>query len=70
VTDLELSSTTWRKSTASGGGNCVEVSFVGKSVLMRNSRNPQGPVLSFTHPEWEAFVKGVRDDEFDLEKPR
>lgn len=65
MTDLDLSSTTWRKSTASGGGNCVEVSFVGESVLMRHSRSPHGPILSFSQPEWEAFLTGVRDGEFE-----
>ena len=55
----------WRKSTASGDTNCVEVSLAGESVLMRHSRSPHGPVLSFSRPEWEAFLTGVRDGEFD-----
>jgi predicted secreted Zn-dependent protease len=67
MSDLECPPSTWRKSTASGGGNCVEVSFAGASVLMRNSRSPQGPVLSFTRPEWDAFLTGVRDGEFDAD---
>ena len=69
MADSESSSSIWRKSTASGTGNCVEVSLAAGSVLMRNSRNPQGPVLSFTHPEWEAFLTGVRDGEFDTAAP-
>lgn len=70
MTNLELSPDTWRKSTASGTGNCVEVSFVGEFVLMRHSRSPQGPTLSFSHSEWEAFLTGVRNGEFDTEKFR
>jgi hypothetical protein len=69
VTNLESSSTSWRKSTASAQGNCVEVSFAGESVLMRNSRSPQGPVLSFTHPEWEAFLTGIHNGEFETVRP-
>jgi hypothetical protein len=65
--DLECTPDTWQKSTASGGGNCVEVSFAGESVLMRHSRSPHGPVLSFTLPEWEAFLMGVHDGEFDTD---
>jgi|GraSoiStandDraft_42_1057292.scaffolds.fasta_scaffold237885_1 hypothetical protein len=69
VSDLECPPGTWRKSTASGTSNCVEVSFAGSSVLMRQSQSPQGPVLSFSHPEWEAFVTGVRGGEFDTTGP-
>jgi hypothetical protein len=32
---------------------------------MRNSADPDGPVLLFTPAEWEAFVLGARDGEFD-----
>jgi hypothetical protein len=56
----------WRKSTASNTGDCAEVAFVAGSVLMRQSRNPSGPALSFTHSEWTAFLAGVRNGEFDL----
>ena len=34
--------------------------------LMRDSKDPDGPVLAFTAAEWEAFVAGVKDGEFDL----
>lgn len=70
MTNLELSPDTWRKSTASGVSNCVEVSFAGESVLMRHSQSPQGPILSFSHSEWEAFLTGVRDGEFDTGQSR
>jgi hypothetical protein len=38
-----------------------------KLYLMRDSGNPGGPVLAFTEAEWEAFVLGVKDGEFDIE---
>ncbi len=69
MTDLEWSSNTWRKSTASGTSNCVEVAFSGESVLMRNSRSQQGPIVSFSYLEWEAFLTGVRNGEFDTVQP-
>jgi hypothetical protein len=34
--------------------------------LMRDTDDPDGPVLAFTTAEWEAFVAGVKDGEFDL----
>ena len=54
----------WRKSTASGGGACVEVAFADESVLVRNSRDPLGSVLCFSRQEWVAFLEGVSSGEF------
>jgi hypothetical protein len=34
-------------------------------IVMRDSKNPDGPVLYFTEAEWEAFIGGVKDGEFD-----
>jgi predicted secreted Zn-dependent protease len=53
----------WRKSLMSGSGNCVEVAFVGQSVLVRHSQD-RGATLSFTLSEWDAFLAGVRNGEF------
>ncbi|MEU8341180.1 protein of unknown function [Actinomadura meyerae] len=38
----------WRKSTHSNGvgGECVEVATVSGHVLIRDSKDPEGPVLS------------------------
>jgi uncharacterized protein DUF397 len=47
------------------GDACVEVA-VGDVVLVRDSKNPDGPVLSFDASEWSAFLAGVRSNEFDL----
>jgi hypothetical protein len=33
--------------------------------VVRDSKNPAGPVLSFTAAQWSAFTTGVRDGEFD-----
>jgi hypothetical protein len=38
----------------------------GGDVLVRNSGDPSGIVLSFTREEWIAFVGGVRDGDFDF----
>ena len=54
----------WRKSTASGSGNCVEVAFADESVLVRSSRRPLGSVLCFSRQEWAAFLEGVTGGEF------
>jgi uncharacterized protein DUF397 len=69
VSDAELLGAKWRKSTASGGGDCAEVAFVAGGVLMRHSQHPSGSVLTFSPSEWTAFLAGVRNGEFDLTKP-
>ncbi|WP_433301167.1 DUF397 domain-containing protein [Actinoplanes sp. CA-030573] len=57
---------TWRKSTRSGAaGHCVEVADVPAAVLVRDSKNVEGPVLTFTATEWTGFIAGVRAGEFD-----
>jgi hypothetical protein len=64
----DLANATWTKSARSGptGGNCVEVTFLTEgAVAMRNSRQPDGPALVFTRDEWDAFVGGARDGDFD-----
>ena len=53
----------WRKSTRSGSNNCVEVAFLRDRVLVRDSKDRTGPILSFTAAEWDAFIAGVRDGE-------
>jgi hypothetical protein len=44
----------------------VEVAFVGDAIAVRDSQTPDGPVLLFTQAEWDAFVGGAKDGEFDL----
>jgi hypothetical protein len=57
----------WIKSSLSGvTGNCVEVADLsGDSIKVRNSRDAKGPILRFTPTEWDAFLRGVRNGEFD-----
>jgi hypothetical protein len=59
--------TSWFKSTkSSAGDNCVETSFAENGgVGVRDSKNPDGPILEFTFDEWTAFIGGVRNGEFD-----
>lgn len=51
-------------------GGAVELAFVEHTdgvtyTCMRNSAEPDGTVLVFTPAEWEAFVLGAKDGEFD-----
>lgn len=62
----EMPPVDWRKSRASGQGNCVEVAVSSRRVLVRDSKDPLGPTLTFSAAEWNAFVLGVKAGEFDL----
>jgi hypothetical protein len=64
VTDPEQTDIIWRKSKTSASSNCVEVAFANESVLVRNSRDPLGSVLSFSRQEWMAFLEGASEGEF------
>jgi hypothetical protein len=33
--------------------------------IVRDSKNPDGPVLVYTAAEWDAFVQGVKAGQFD-----
>jgi hypothetical protein len=46
----------WRKSRRSGGGDCVEVAFVGTEVWLRDSKDPDGPKLIFDRSLWRSFL--------------
>jgi hypothetical protein len=48
----------WRKSSHSGseGGDCVEVASCPHTVHVRDSKDPQGPALSFSPAAWEQFL--------------
>lgn len=39
--------------------------FGDRAVVMRDAKHPEGPILYFTEAEWDAFIGGVKDGEFD-----
>jgi predicted secreted Zn-dependent protease len=63
----DYSAVDWRKSTFSmANGNCVQTARLPTGeVAVRDSKAPHKGVLVFTPGEWQAFVAGVKDCEFD-----
>lgn len=64
--DAVRSRSEWRKSSYCSGANttCVEIATNSGSVLVRDSKDPAGPVLSFTRDEWRMFLLGAAAGEF------
>lgn len=60
---FDLNRAVWR---SSGEDGRIQVAFVDNLIGMRDGHNPDSPVLIFTEAEWDAFVEGAKDGEFDL----
>jgi hypothetical protein len=61
----------WHVSTRSDGlgGMCVEAGPLADGsgrVAVRHSKAPDGATIVYTRGEWEAFIAGVKDGEFDF----
>ncbi|MCC9311242.1 DUF397 domain-containing protein [Kitasatospora sp. RB6PN24] len=58
---------TWRKSSYSGAsnGDCVEIADGLTGALpVRDSKDPNGPALTFAPDAWSAFVTALKANAF------
>lgn len=66
MSDSTWSDALWRKSSRSGGGGqCVEVAVMGDQVAIRDSKDPDGPMLIFPADAWRSFVRWIIRDSGD-----
>ncbi|MDF2969255.1 MAG: hypothetical protein K0Q93_3033 [Nocardioidaceae bacterium] len=58
----DLSTAAWRKSAYSGGegGNCVELAVTPQVIGVRDSKNTEGDVLTFSPRAAAAFMAAVK----------
>lgn len=62
VADLDGEATMWIKSTRSGAGssNCVEIRASGECIWIRDSKDPDGTMLSVGRSAWVAFLVALK----------
>lgn len=61
----DLSNAQWFKSSySSGQGACVEVAALPDAVAARDSKNLEGPALTFSQDGWGDFIRSVNANEF------
>jgi hypothetical protein len=60
---IELAGLSWRKSarSASNGGDCVELADAARAVAVRDSKDPDGPVLLLTRAALRTAVQSAAD---------
>lgn len=63
VHDEDFKTSSW----TTGHHWCVQVARKSEGVAVRDSKDPGKTTLFFTGNEWEAFIKGVKGGEFDIE---
>lgn len=56
----------WIKATRSADqGACVEMAAVGNDIHVRDSKDPNGPVLRYTKTEFAAWIDAAKAGDFD-----
>jgi hypothetical protein len=56
-----LESGEWRKSSYSQISECVEVAKLSRGTIgVRDTKNPGGPVLTYSAADWRTFLQGMR----------
>lgn len=64
----------WRTAIASGGGDCVQIANDGGHVAVRDSKDPNGPILRFPPGAVAELFTTIKGDcairEITREEPR
>jgi hypothetical protein len=65
--DTDLTALRWFKSSASSAAGCVEIAHLPEGgVAVRDSKDRGQQAHLFNRHEWECFLIGAKNGEFDL----
>lgn len=66
LSESERENLVWCKAQQStNNGQCVEIASAAGKIAIRDSKDPDGPILVYTSAEFSAFLAGARNGEFD-----
>ncbi len=64
---MEAASLQWRKARRSANnGACVEAAPSGGQILIRDSKDPSGPILGYASIKWRMFISEARAGLYDV----
>jgi hypothetical protein len=55
----------WQISSYCNNGSCVQVSQDGGAIFLGDSKDPEGPTLSYTLPGWKILIADIKSGRFD-----
>jgi len=55
----------WRRASFCGSAGCLELAATADGVAVRDSKDPDGPVLRYGRGEFAAWVAAAKAGEFD-----
>jgi hypothetical protein len=65
--DVDALGADWRKASRSlNNGACVEVASASAAVMVRDSVDPTGPVVSYPTRIWQSFLSTTKAGAFDV----
>jgi hypothetical protein len=68
LNNLEVSDLQWRKARRSANnGACVEVAPANGQIIIRDSKDQDGPVIRYSASSWHIFLGGAKKGQFDLD---
>lgn len=62
IDDEDFRKSSWSKNNPK---TCVMVAIKPEGIAIRDSKDPARNTLFFNHEEWQAFVRGINNGEFE-----